>query len=169
MSREGSSPFQVLDIELVRQIIYHIIVTRLSFVRSSEVALVPGSPWHAMIAWVRPTLLPQPPVRVPPAAWTPMLPDDSVFPGFPHPSPPPQTAAPRSHPLPAVEARPPPAADEEEQGEDSEEEDDDEQVPGPPGAVVPLFLRGGRGRGRGRGGQRGGRGGHDEDGVGPQE
>ena len=62
-----------------------------------------------------------------------------------------------------------PAADEEEQGEDSEEEDDDEQVPGPPGAVVPLFLRGGRGRGRGRGGQRGERGGHDEDGVGPQE
>jgi hypothetical protein len=169
MSQEGSSPFQVLDIELVRQIIYHIIVTRLSFVRSSEVALVPGSPWHAMIEWVRPTLLLQPPVRVPPAAWTPMLPDDSVFPGFPHPSPPPQTAAPRSHPLPAVEARPPPAADEEEQGEDSEEEDDDEQVPGPPGAVVPLFLRGGRGRGRGRGGQRGERGGHDEDGVGPQE
>ena len=79
MSREGSSPFQVLDIELVRQIMYHIIVTRLNLVRSSEVALVPGSPWHAMLEWVRPTLLRPPPARVPPAAWTPMPLDDPEF------------------------------------------------------------------------------------------
>ena len=169
MSREGSSPFQVLDIELVRQIMYHIIVTRLNLVRSSEVALVPGSPWHAMLEWVRPTLLRPPPARVPPAAWTPMPLDD---PEFSLPSPPPQAAAP-PRPLPAVEAPPRPAADEEEQGEESEEEDDEKQVPGLPGAVFPLFRGEGRGRGRGRGrghgGQRGGRGGHDADGGGTQD
>ena len=123
---------------------YHIIVTRLNLVRSSEVALVPGSPWHAMLEWVRPTILLPPLARVPPAAWTPMLPDDSEF---PHPPLPPRAAGPPRL-LPAVEVPPPPAADEEEQGEESEEEDDEKQVPGLPGAVFPLF----RGEGRGRGG-----------------
>ena len=46
---------------------YHIIVTRLNLVRSSEVALVPGSPWHAMLEWVRPTILLPPLAREPPA------------------------------------------------------------------------------------------------------
>ena len=104
---------------------YHIIVTRLNLVRSSEVALVPGSPWHAMLEWVRPTILLPPLAWVPPAAWTPMLPDDSEF---PHPPLPPRAAGPPRL-LPAVEVPPPPAADEEEQGEESEEEDDEEQVP----------------------------------------
>ena len=134
LSQEGSSPFNALDIDVVRQIMYHIIVTRLSFVRSSEVALVPGSPWHAILERVRPTLLLPPPARMPPAAYTPLLPNSEHDPL--HQLPPPQAAPPV--PLPAI--MPPPGPDEDEQ-----------QVPGPPGAAVPLFMRGGRGRGRGRG------------------